>query len=156
MQLPKFNVKVGKTSVKIEQKNIINASTDCIANACNSKLDHAGGIAFDISFAAGKKYDDECRNIVNAQKGGRLPVTSAVMTGPGKLKNVARIVNVVGPNFKAIKDRSKACKLLAKSYENMFAACEKEEIISLTTPLISGGECHAKTYYENNSVHQNV
>ncbi len=140
LQLPVFNTKVGNIRVTIQQENIVNASTECIANACNGKLLHDAGIALDISNNAGDEYDSECQDIINAQKRHRLPVACAIMTGAGQMPNVRRIVNVVGPNFTTSKDRSKNCKLLTKAYENMFDACEEEEIKSLTLPLLSSGE----------------
>ncbi|MDX1564432.1 MAG: macro domain-containing protein [Phycisphaeraceae bacterium] len=74
--------------------DLLSEPVDCIVNAANGHLNHAGGVAAAIARAAGETLQAECRRYI--QEHGPLESGTAVATGAGDLPFKA-VIHAVGP-----------------------------------------------------------
>ena len=82
--------------VKVYEADIITTQVDCIVNAANKDLHHAGGIAKTISEAAGAKFDKDSHAYVKIN--GRLAVGQVCCTLAGLLP-YSKVIHAVGPEW---------------------------------------------------------
>lgn len=106
--------------------------SDCIVNAANGGLSHGGGIAFEISQAAGREFDEECRRLVQAR--GRVAVGEAVVTGAGKLP-FKGVIHAVGPSLGQGDEENK----LAHTVQAALLRAHERGWKSLSFPALSSG-----------------
>ena len=112
--------------------DLLAESVDAICNAANSGLSHGGGVAAEISEAAGPALDRECNEIVRTK--GRVPVGGAVVTTAGRM-SFKGVIHVVGPRFGDGDEETK----LAQALKSAFAAAEERGWKSVSFPAVSSG-----------------
>lgn len=119
-------------------KDIRETSVDAIVNPANEDLDNLDGCAREISEAAGKKFEDECRSIVS--KNGKIEVTENVISKPGKLP-FRCIINAVGPQWKQynLSQKTKCLDDLQLTITKILMTSERENLKSIAIPPISSG-----------------
>ena len=122
-------------------KDIRATSVDAIVNPANEDLDNLGGCAREISLAAGKKFEDECRSIVS--KKGKIKVTENVLSKPGNLP-FRCIINAVGPQWKQydLSQKTQCLDDLQLTITKILMTSERENLKSIAIPPISSGWCH--------------
>lgn len=94
--------------IKVYKSDILETKVDCIVNAANADLHHAGGIAAVISKAAGRNLDEESKAFVKSY--GRVRTGEVCSTTAGKLP-FKRVVHAVGPEWKDYKTYSPVSKI---------------------------------------------
>ncbi len=128
-----------RTVVKIYKADITKLAVDVIVNAANEHLDHIGGVAYAICYAAGKDF--HCESDRYVKKHGEVKVFHVAITSAGKLpcKNV---IQAVGPVWSGYRDKDQ--NLLTQAFLNSFNAADYNLAFhSLAVPPISSGI----TYY---------
>jgi O-acetyl-ADP-ribose deacetylase len=126
-----FNTRIG-----IVQGDITKQDADAIVNAANSGLMGGGGVDGAIHRAGGPAILKECKNIVRALSGQRLPAGQAVITGGGKLK-AKYVIHTVGPVWHG-GGRGEA-ETLADCYRECLELAEQHKLARIAFPAISTG-----------------
>lgn len=132
--------------IKIYAGSITRLDVDCIVNAANKNLMHAGGVGSAISEAAGYKFDQECRDYV--QKHGIIPVGTCCVTSAGKLPFKC-VIHTVGPKWDDCRRKDRYLRVLRESVEVTFIEADKMGMKSLAIPAISSGMFLMLTVYSN-------
>jgi O-acetyl-ADP-ribose deacetylase (regulator of RNase III) len=127
-------MKVGKTQVRLVQRDITQQKNDAIVNAANSSLMGGGGVDGAIHRAGGPTILEECRKIV-AQI-GRLDTGQAVITRGGNL-SAKYVIHTVGPVWHG-GNRGEST-LLASAYRESLKLAVAYKLKSLSFPSISTG-----------------
>ena len=109
--------------------------SDCIVNAANGGLSHGGGVAAQISDAAGPELDEECYRIVRKQ--GRIPVGEAVVTTAGELP-FKGVIHAVGPRMGDGQEERK----LVETMRSAFLRAHERGWRSISFPAVSSGLFH--------------
>lgn len=112
--------------------DLLGESVDAICNAANGGLSHGGGVAAEISQAAGSALDRECDQIVKTR--GRVPVGGAVVTTAGRLP-FKGVIHVVGPRQGDGDEEAK----LAQALKSAFTAAAERGWTSVAFPAVSSG-----------------
>jgi O-acetyl-ADP-ribose deacetylase (regulator of RNase III) len=106
--------------------------TDAIVNAANGRLSHGGGVALEISRAAGSALDEDSERVV--EQHGVIPVGGAVVTTAGKLP-FKGVVHAVGPRMGDGNEEESIVKALWSS----FLRVQERGWASVSFPAISAG-----------------
>jgi O-acetyl-ADP-ribose deacetylase (regulator of RNase III) len=128
-----FEISCGSDRVlKVGVTDLLGVKVDAIFNPANAGLSHGGGIAAQISAAAGKTFDRHCAQIV--KRLGRIPVGQAVISTAGSLP-CKGVIHGVGPRMG---DGDEGLKI-----EQTMTSCLKKASgkgwKSLALPAISAG-----------------
>ncbi|MEI7555368.1 macro domain-containing protein [Candidatus Chlorohelix sp.] len=124
---------VGKTKLKIQHGDIVQAGTDAIVNAANSSLAGGGGVDGAIHDAAGRELYELTRPF------GGCPTGSAVITTAGLIPLPTRyIIHAVGPIYDEYSG-AESERLLASAYLKSLELAEKKQLKSVAFPSISTG-----------------
>lgn len=120
--------------------NIIHQKVEAIVNAANVHLDHSSGIAKCIKDAAGKKFNDECKQLVK-KHGGRLKTAEPVYTSAGKIPPpVKYVIHVAGPEARNFGDKNVLRDAVKRTFENVLMYANDElKVSSVAIPAISSG-----------------
>ncbi|MBI3037564.1 macro domain-containing protein [bacterium] len=105
---------------------------DCIVNAANGGLSHGGGIAAQISIAAGEALEIEGSEYV--KKKGMIPTGEAVVTSAGKLP-FKGVIHAVGPSI----GMGNELELLVSAVYNSLLRAHERGWSSISFPAISSG-----------------
>jgi O-acetyl-ADP-ribose deacetylase len=109
--------------------------SDCIVNAANGDLSLGGGVAAQISDAAGPDLDEECYQIVRQR--GRIPIGEAVVTTAGELP-FKGVIHAVGPRLGDGQEEQK----LVETMLSAFLRAHERGWRSLSFPAVSSGLFH--------------
>lgn len=112
--------------------DLIYDNVDCIVNAANGGLSHGGGVAAQISKAAGPDFDDECMKLIAEE--GRISVGEARLTGAGNLP-FKGVIHCVGPK----KGERLVDVKLKNTLVAAFTIADLNEWNSLAFPAVSSG-----------------
>lgn len=118
------------TKIIVKQGDITEENTDAVVNAANSRLKHAGGVAYAVVSKGGQIVQEESDRI------GFVPVGSAAVTGSGKLK-CRYIIHAVGPVWKG--GSSNEQDLLSNAVWNSLEIADSKKMKSISFPAISSG-----------------
>lgn len=133
--------KIGHNIIlKIKHANLLDEKNiDALVNAANTHLNHAGGIAFALSNAAGPGMQKESNAII--KKDGPLLVGEAVETGAyNLLKNgIKYIIHTVGPDCRVPNQKAKINSYLRFAYESACEIAQDLKITSIAFPSLSSG-----------------
>lgn len=133
--------KIGQTiTLKIKHANILDEKNiDALVNAANTHLNHAGGIAFALSDAAGPGMQKESNAII--KKDGPLLVGEAVETGAYNLlsNGIKYIIHTVGPDCRIPNQKAKMASYLRFAYESACEIAQDLKLTSIAFPSISSG-----------------
>jgi O-acetyl-ADP-ribose deacetylase (regulator of RNase III) len=133
--------------VKVYPGDITHLPVDCIVNAANEHLVHAGGVARAIALAAGAEFERESKAYVKNH--GPLSVTKCCVTSAGKL-SYKHVIHTVGPTWEDYTDKEKAkCFAdLQEAVEVTFRIADKLKLKSLAVPAISSGKKNIHFYFK--------
>jgi O-acetyl-ADP-ribose deacetylase len=112
--------------------DLLGESVDAICNAANGGLSHGGGVAAEISQAAGRALDQACDEIVRTR--GRVPAGGVAVTTAGRLP-FKGVIHVVGPRLGDGHEEGK----LVQALKAAFAAADERGWTSVSFPAISSG-----------------
>ncbi len=122
----------GKRILEVVVFDLLAETTDGIVNPANGGLSHGGGLAAQISEAAGESLDQECREYVQAH--GRLEVGSALLTGAGSLP-FKGVIHAVGPRFGSGDEE----RMIGRALMASFRIATEQGWKSLSFPALSSG-----------------
>jgi poly [ADP-ribose] polymerase 10/14/15 len=80
--------------------DICHHKADAIVNAANERLEHTGGVALQISRAAGAIMQKESDDYIKSH--GKLKEGKAMKTSAGNISNAKHIIHTVGPQWPGI------------------------------------------------------
>ncbi|XP_060565465.1 uncharacterized protein LOC132724600 isoform X2 [Ruditapes philippinarum] len=131
----------GNLVIRVYEADILKVPTEGIVNAANEDLLHIGGIAGAIAKHAGKKLEEESRNIVKEE--GKLKVSSVVCTSGGNL-DFTHVLHAVGPRWRDYQpfteaNVQKCADDLKLTYLQCLRMAESKQIKTLAIPTISSG-----------------
>lgn len=112
--------------------DLLGEPVDAVCNAANGGLSHGGGVAAEISEAAGPALDRECAEIVRTR--GPVPTGGAVVTTAGRLP-FKGVIHVVGPRLGDGDEEGK----LVQALKAAFAAADERGWTSVSFPAVSSG-----------------
>ena len=125
--------------MEIYNGSVLNADklqTDCIVNAANNKLNHNGGLAYNISILAGENFERESAEYI--KKYHSLKKCEAIHTTAGDL-NYKCIIHVAGPIVRnSFLSFGKEDELRTCIFNSMNLA-DRLNLISIGIPGISCG-----------------
>ncbi len=129
----KDELQIGKTLIRLQQGDIVQAGTEALVNAANSSLAGGGGVDGAIHRAAGPELYSLTKPF------GGCPTGSAVITTAGRISLPTRyIIHAVGPIFNPLK-ADKSSELLASAYRRSLELAEEKQLKSIAFPSISTG-----------------
>ena len=105
---------------------------DCIVNAANGHLNHAGGVAAAIAGAAGESLRSECRRLVRDR--GPFESGTAVATDAGDL-NFKAVIHAVGPR----QGEGQEAERIARALRAAFEIAHDRGYGSCSFPAVSSG-----------------
>jgi serine/threonine-protein kinase len=127
-------IKIGTTSIRLRQGDIVKAGTEAIVNAANSDLAAGGGVCGAIYRAAG--YDELDRETA---KYNGCPTGRAVITSAGKIPLPTRyIIHAVGPIY-SLYSQTENENLLTSAYRTSLELASNHHLKSIAFPAISTG-----------------
>ena len=121
-------MKIGKTTLELEQGDITDLDCDAIVNAANADLVLGGGVAGAIRRKGGTAIQEECNRI------GRINVGEAAITTGGGLK-ARHVIHAVGPRFGEGDEDAK----LASATLSSLKLADRYKLRSIAFPAISTG-----------------
>ncbi len=121
-------MKIGKTTLELEQGDITDLDCDAIVNAANADLFLGGGVAGAIRRKGGTAIQEECNRI------GRINVGEAAITTGGGLK-ARHVIHAVGPRFGEGEEDAK----LASATLSSLKLADRYRLRSIAFPAISTG-----------------
>jgi len=121
-------LKIGKTTLELEQGDITDLDCDAIVNAANADLVLGGGVAGAIRRKGGTAIQEECNRI------GRINVGEAAITTGGGLK-ARHVIHAVGPRFGEGDEDAK----LASATLSSLKLADRYKLRSIAFPAISTG-----------------
>ena len=119
--------------------NICRLGVDCIVNAANDRLWHAGGVAYAIAKAAGDELTKECDRLVREH--GKVEVGRAVATTAGNL-NYKCVIHCVGPawyDYLGRRQEDDCSRDLHDAVLNSLRLADQKGCTSIALPVISSG-----------------
>jgi O-acetyl-ADP-ribose deacetylase (regulator of RNase III) len=109
-----MELKIKKTTIRLETGDITDSETDAIVNAANNHLWMGGGVAGAIKRRGGQKIEDE------AVAQGPIPIGEAVITTGGDLK-ASHVIHAagMGTDLRTDEDKIRAttCNALKRADE---------------------------------------
>ncbi|XP_061162265.1 uncharacterized protein LOC133171518 [Saccostrea echinata] len=125
-------------TIKIYCGDITKLSVECIVNAANEHLAHAGGVARAIAKAAGPDFEREGKEYV--KRHGPLSVGTCCVTSAGRL-SYKHVIHTVGPTWGDYKNKEKKYCFsdLQEAVEVTFRRADKLKLTSIAIPAISSG-----------------
>ena len=123
-------LKVGNSTIRLEQGDITDLKVDAIVNAANNQLILGGGVAGAIRKKGGSTIQEEC--YMKYPKG--TFVGGAVITGAGHLK-AKNVIHAVGPRMGEGDENNK----LKNATLNSLKLMDKYNLKSIAFPAISTG-----------------
>jgi O-acetyl-ADP-ribose deacetylase len=132
---PDTELKIGKTRISIIEGDITKQKVDAIVNAANEQLNHAGGVAYAISKAAGPQLQTYCDIIPRDNNDNVCEMGQAVTTPAFNLSKIGikKIIHAVGP--RGITPNKE--KLLYDVYYNSLELAREYELKIIAFPAIS-------------------
>lgn len=128
--------KVGKATVRLVRRDIIEMETDAVVNAANSSLMGGRGVDGAIHRRGGPKILEECKRIRATEWPHSLPTGKAVITSGGNLK-AKHVIHTVGPVWHGGKRGEP--ELLTQAYQNSLRLAVAKGLKSVAFPSISTG-----------------
>ncbi|WP_156096968.1 macro domain-containing protein [Mesoaciditoga lauensis] len=125
-------IKIGNTSLIVDQCDITKEKADAIVNAANSHLAHGGGVALAIARAGGDIINKESREYV--QKNGPVPTGNVAVTSAGKMPS-KYVIHTVGPIWGEGEEDEK----LESAFYNSLAKADEMGLKSIVFPAVSSG-----------------
>ncbi len=125
-------IKIGNTSLIVEQCDITKEKADAIVNAANSHLAHGGGVALARARAGGDIINKESREYV--QKNGPVPTGNVAVTSAGKMPS-KYVIHTVGPIWGEGEEDEK----LESAFYNSLAKANEMGLKSIAFPAVSSG-----------------
>jgi O-acetyl-ADP-ribose deacetylase (regulator of RNase III) len=128
--------------VRVLHGDLLFSGCCAIINAANGRLAHGGGVASAIAFAAGPACESECRQLVGAAKGGRLPTGAAVPTSAGAVlgaRGTKVVVHAVVPEWDLREGGDASVLLMQQAVRAALAEAEKAGARSVAIPLCGSG-----------------
>ena len=125
-----------RIKIYIYKEDITKLRVGAIVNAANSRLDHAGGVAYAIARAAGYQLQQDCDAHYRQQ--GPVSVGRSY-TSPGYNLPSTWVVHVVGPMWSQYRDKERCCRDLYQAFVNCLEEADRLEVDSLAIPAISSG-----------------
>lgn len=122
----------GDRELMMEVSDILTAHVAVIVNPANSKLVHGGGLAAQISAAAGSELEEQCNQLIREYD--EIESGMAVYTGAGNLPYKA-VIHAVGPKMGEGEEQRKIEQAVSRS----LLLCEANEWDSIAFPAISTG-----------------
>ncbi|HEC29568.1 MAG TPA: macro domain-containing protein [Gammaproteobacteria bacterium] len=122
----------GDRELLIQVSDILKAPVDVIVNPANGGLKHGGGLAAQISDAAGEELDNQSAQLVDEH--GIFDSGMAVYTGAGELPYKA-VIHAVGPRMGEGDEQFRIEQAVSRS----LLLCEINEWHSIAFPAISTG-----------------
>jgi O-acetyl-ADP-ribose deacetylase (regulator of RNase III) len=112
---------------------------EAIVSSANCRLDRDCGVAKCIADAAGKKFEAECRQLI--QKHKRLKTSYPVHTSAGNLPPPTKyVIHVAGPEAVNFKDKSLLWDAMVRTFDNVLKYANDElKVKSVAIPAISSG-----------------
>jgi len=125
-----MEVKINRSTVKLEQGDITRQKVDAIVNAANSRLAGGGGVDGAIHRAGGPEIMEACRKYKDC------PTGTAVITLGGNLL-AKHVIHTVGPVYR--NGISGEPELLFSAYSSCLKIAEENSIQTIAFPSISTG-----------------
>jgi O-acetyl-ADP-ribose deacetylase (regulator of RNase III) len=123
-------VKIGSSTVELQQGDIAGQEVDGIVNAANAELSGGGGVDGAIHSAGGPEILTACKAI------GGCPTGQAVATTAGNL-SAKKMIHAVAPRYQ---DGSQGeAGLLSSAYSAALALASREELKTLALPSLGTG-----------------
>ena len=110
-------------------------NVDVIVNAANRRLDHGGGVAEAIAWAAGPEFTRECDRIIRERR--EIDDGNGVMTSSGQLL-CKKVYHVVGPMWYDYENKNDCLDILHQAFTSCLMA--SKDYSSIAIPAISSGE----------------
>ncbi|UCE39501.1 MAG: macro domain-containing protein [Thermoplasmata archaeon] len=123
-----MEIKIGNTTITLQQGDITEIEADAIVNAANNHLWMGGGVAGAIKRKGGKIIEDE------AVKLGPIPIGEAVATTAGKL-NAKYVIHAAGMGTDLKTDEEK----IRNATLNSLKRANELKIKSIAFPSIGTG-----------------
>ena len=133
--VPWKTYEVASTRVHVHEGDITKMNVDVIVNAANRWLDHGGGVAEAIAWAAGPEFTQECHRIIRQR--GEIDDGDGVMTSSGRLP-CRKVYHVVGPMWHDYENKNDCLDILRQAFTNCLMA--SKDYTSIAIPAISSGE----------------
>jgi len=140
MQKKSASYLFGNRELIILVGDILSSSTDVIVNPANTGLSHGGGLAGQISLAAGESLQQECNEIIKTY--GMLDTSEAVFTHAGLLPFKA-IIHAVGPRMGEGSEQ----QYIEEAVTNCLKICDDHQWKSIALPAISTGIFSVPLHY---------
>jgi len=148
------NLSVGKSTISVQQGDILQVNADAIVNPANSSLTKGKGVCGLIFDAAGPQFlKRECQEALKKRGRHFLQEGDVVETSSCNLVEFKKVFHVVPPNFNP-KNKMQQSRLfdedgkflLRQSYTNLVKAATISGIQSIVIPFLSGGNfCRNKS-----------
>ena len=119
--------------VEVVPGNLLTADVDAIVNPANEQLHNDGGLAKDISEAAGPEFEADCRRLAP------VPTGSAKVSVAGNLPQRA-VINAVGPIWQG--GSHDEARLLAATHSAIVRVASEARLRRVALPAISTGIFH--------------
>ena len=133
--VPLKTYEVASTRVHVHEGDITKMNVDVIVNAANRWLDHGGGVAEAIAWAAGPEFTRECDRIIRERR--EIDDGNGVMTSSGRLL-CKKVYHVVGPMWYDYENKNDCLHILRQAFTNCLMA--SKDYTSIAIPAISSGE----------------
>ena len=119
---------INKTTVRVIQGDLTEATVYAIVNAANSHLQHGGGVAGVIARKGGAIIQEESNRI------GFVPVGQCAVTSAGKLP-ARYVIHAVGPRWGEGEEEAKLHSAVASALR----MASDKEFSTIAMPAISAG-----------------
>ena len=130
-----IELNIGKTRISIIEGDITRQKVDAIVNAANEQLNHAGGVAYAISKAAGPQLQKYCDILPRNDSDNACNTGQAIITPAFNLSKIGikKIIHTVGPRGTTPNKE----KLLHDAYYNSLKLAQKYGLKNIAFPAIS-------------------
>ncbi|XP_043850620.1 protein mono-ADP-ribosyltransferase PARP14-like [Dromiciops gliroides] len=119
----------------VQQGDLTQFSADVVVNAANEDLQHLGGLAAELSKAAGPELQRECDQIIQQQ--GKIPPGCAVVSSAGQLP-YQQVIHAIGPRWKQ-EDAHRCVQLLKNAITECLTLAGYYGHSSIVIPALSSG-----------------
>uniref|UniRef100_A0A8C5Q2L0 Poly [ADP-ribose] polymerase n=1 Tax=Leptobrachium leishanense TaxID=445787 RepID=A0A8C5Q2L0_9ANUR len=125
----------GGVTIAVYKGDLSRHRVDVAVNAANEDLKHVGGLALDLSNAAGPKLQADCDQII--RNIGKLLPGDSVVTDPGNLP-YKQVIHAVGPRWDS-SSQPKCERLLRKVITRSLELAAQNGHSSIAIPAVSSG-----------------